>query len=393
LSGVFVSKISSVIKMPAINNVRKTAPTSTFVGGTANRMKFYNKDGDTTLNKRGWSLTRGLIEEFRDVQDWANGNRIRLIDNMQYASDATAAAAWVAADTEATTGVTVTRDTSDKLNGTSAVLFTVGSAFASATNVVKTLSGDYSNYDEDNFSHGKSYQNWLPYNYVILPYHAGQALAATDIDFIVTDKNSVTATYSLPEVDANHADIWQTHAIHFDDFTEETGFDWQNVSTITLQFNGATMGNGESITFDEIYLCKYCNGFTPAMGTLVPMVLGENNMAEGMQVKLAGNSVLPRVEIGSDGDEEVIGVLCGSGDEDDVALVQTTGVIVGELGSLTSLEVGDYVTGAASGGLTWKQSAGSGADAIGKYLTPFQDAAAQYALAWIQIGLGGAVPS
>jgi len=378
--------------MVAINQVDKKEP---YVAGVNKGAKdgrsivFHDKDGTAMTRKRTFS--RSLVDEFSGIYDRLNTNRVRVIDTMVYASDALCAAAWVGADVAATTGVIVTRDTSDKLNGASNVEFTVGSAFASATNVVKTLTADRTTYPEDRL--GRGYQNWDPYNYIIIPRHAEQALAATDIDVILTDWQDVTSVYSLPAIVANNADVWGTYAVAFSSFTDGTGFDWRYIKSMTLQFNGATMGNDEAMSIGEIVLCKYCSGFVPAMGTLVPVVLGSDSMVEGMQLKLGGASLLPIVTAGGDGDEEVVGVLCGSGDTGDVALMQIDGLIVGELGALTSLEVGDYVAGAASGGLTWTESANTGADAIGTYIVPFVDAAAQYTLVWIKLGTGGGVPS
>lgn len=369
----------------SIIDVRKDEP---FLKG--NRLKTYDSRG-TQL--KTWSLTRQLRNEFRDIHDWANGNRVRLIDSMDYDSDALAAASWVAEDTAATTGVAVTIDETNYVNGDASVLFTTGSAFSSAVSVTKTLSGDGTTYPEDKDAIEAKYQNWVPYNYIVIPHHDAEAHAATDIDVVITDWQDRTATYSLPEVDANHADKWGVHVVAFDDFTEDTGFDWYGIKSVGFEFNGATMGNGEAVSVSAIRLCKYSNGFGPAFGTLIPVELGADSVTEGMQLKLLSTDTIPVVGIGGDGDEEVIGIACGSGDTGDVILCQISGPFLCELGSLTSLEVGDYLAGAAAGGLTWTEAASTGADAIAKYLTPFVDSAAQYTLVWAILNTGGAIPS
>ncbi|RLC92124.1 MAG: hypothetical protein DRI77_13220 [Chloroflexi bacterium] len=368
-----------------ILEVRKSEPI--LVG---NRIKTYDSRNDL---QKTLSLTRQLKNEFRDIHDWANGNRVRLIDSMDYDSSALAKAAWVPADDAATNGITVEIDETNYLNGDASVKLTTGSAFASAVKVTKSLTGDASTFPEDKDAIQIKYQNWTPYNYIIVPRHAAQALAATDIDLIITDWQDRDATYSLPAIDSNHADLWGTYAVAFSSFTEDTGFDWRAIKSISFELNGGTMGNGEVISIAAIRVCKYCSGHAPAAGVLVPVELGADSVVEGMQLKLTSVDTIPVVGIGGDGDEEIIGIACGSGDTGDVILMQIAGPALVELGSLTSLEVGDYLAGAAQGGLTWTEAAGTGADACAKYIAPFVDNAAQYTLAWIMFGVGGAVPS
>ena len=343
---------------------------------------------DTTFGKMS---REAMVEKQLDkIADALNGQRTRLIDSMTYASTGLAAAAWVATDAVAGTGVTVTADTTNEVEGTACVLFTTGTdSFNADVTVRKTLSADRSTYPED--KRKKGYQDWRNYNYIGFVKFAGAASAAGDMGIIIRDINNNSATQDVPVSDANHATIHEKVDLELSEFTTSTGFDWSMVKDIAFVFKSA-MGTTEGISIDEILLYQISSGYGPAYGTFIPVILGEDSVTRGMIMQLSTIGSRIYAISADDGDEEVIGIACGDGDTDDVILMQYLGLAIAEFGVTASLEVGDGLGCSDDGGLYWSESAATCADNAARYNGPFHtgDTVAQYYLAWIELKPGGA---
>lgn len=372
-----------------------TGPTNL----TPNRPKPV-KHGDklqlpSTSTLKRQSLTNVLNYYFRELENVLNTNNVRVIDSMTYASDALAQAAWVASDAVAATGVNVTRNTVQKVYGTSSVKFTTGTgSFSSDVTVTNTLSGDPSNYDEDSDGHKKSvtYQNWDSWNYLCFIYYAGAATAAGDIDVIVTDKNDNTATYDLPAITGNYAANYQAIAIAFSDFTY-TSFDWTQVKSLAFKFT-SDMGTSEAVTIDQIVLAKFANNYGPSFGRLNRYMAANTSVARGVIAKFDTTyGLLGGMTYSADGDEELLGMVVSDTETaGDYGYVQETGMFLGRPGeNVTSWEVGDAL-GVASLN-TFANSASTNADACFRYVSPIAGSASKNSLVWIQCGFTGATPS
>lgn len=351
------------------------------------------KHGDRLKNDRypiGTTISKLLENSFEDIQDAFNGNKYRVIDSMTYASTALALAAWVPVSTSAVTGMTITRDITLFVEDTSAVLFTVGSAFAAAVKVTKTLTGDKDTYPTD----GVAYQDWSGYNYLGLFQNAVEAHAATDIDLIITDRNGNDAIIDFAAVDANHITMLNTYDVALADFTTATGFDWSGVASITLEFNGVTMGNDEAITIDQICIYKYSNGFGPVRGSMTKGLGGEASIVRGLIMKHDPTGGFSAEYVSAnDGDEEACYIACSDAGDGDELILQKDGMFIGELAVLTSLEVGDAMGCADAAGLTWTEAVNTDADSVARYIGPIKTAAAQYVQVWMQLTASGATQS
>jgi len=340
------------------------------------------------------SLAKTLEDAFADIKDVLQTNKVRVIDAMTYASDATAIAAWVASNAVATSGIAVSRNTTQYVEGTSSVLFTTGtSTYTADVTVTKTLSPDSTTYLEDGDSKGFG-QNWAPYNYLGFPYYAGEAHDAADVDIILTDADGNTATYSFPAVTTNYVTVYNYLDVAFSDFTESGAFNWERVKYIAFMFDDG-MGTSETLTVDQIAIYKFSNGHGPAHGNLIKGMLTEASVARGMLAKFDPTyGVLHGYKSANAADEEVVGIFCSDGDAGDTCFIQISGMALVEVGeSPASWEVCDGLAAGNNSGYTVVNAAATMADAFASYVCPIAGSVAQYSLAWIRIGNPGGTPS
>lgn len=334
---------------------------------------------------------RNLNKAFLDIRTGLDLNRIRSLDGMTYASTALAAAAWVASDAVAASGVTVARNAAEYVEGTSAVEFTTGTGtFASDVTVRLTLTPNKSTYVEDLDGSGHIDLRWA--NYVGFIIYADAATAATDIDIVFRDKNDHTATQSVDAQDANHCTKYQTVDLKLADFTS-TGVDWSCIKDVAFIFTSG-MGTTESVTIDDLQVYAISNGYGPCMGATMPVYFSEAGITRGAQIKHVPAGMRVNGQTANAGDEMIFGVACTNGTIGDIGLVQYDGLTLMEFGSLTSLEAGDSLACADASGLTVTEANGSQEDAWCVYNEMLHDGdtPAQYEVAWINVGRIGAVP-
>ena len=338
------------------------------------------------------TLTEALITMMEEYRDAIDTNRIRVIDTMEYASDAAAVLQWVASDAVATTGIAVTRNTSQYVVGASSVSFTTGTVgYAATVSVVKDLTRDAATYKEDRRCVG-NHQNWKPYNFLGFYHYHFEPHSVIDILVIATDKNGNTLTWSLAAITANYDDLWGYTELAFDEATD-SGVDYTNITSLTLKFDSG-MGTSEALAIDQMILYKYGNGLGPVRGRMIPAVTLDDAVTRGEFVKISNTGgQLCYVDSIAEGDQEGIGIACdtASASWEDI-MVQIDGLVLREVGeSPASWEAGDYLMG--STGLMVKNASASDDNAICTYKTPVTGSVAQYSLAWVMLNTCGATPS
>jgi len=336
----------------------------------------------------GRSLSYKMAKHYDKLISMADGNKIRVIDDMEsYTSDALAQAAWVASDAVATTGVAVTSESSTVAGGSYAITLTTGtSSFTSDVSVLRTLTAS-SSYLED----VENSQDWREYNFLGFIAYAGAATGAADIDLHVGDKFGNWATVSLGVIDSNHAQDYIPVEVKLSSMSGS--IDWSRMKYVKLVLT-SSMGTSETYTIDEMILYKYSNGYGPVNGNTIKLTAGADNLTRGMIVKVVPNGMRVFVNASADGDEEAIGILCTDGDTGDDVYVQIDGYAYQPVGEDPSgWEAGDGVACAGASGAGIAEAASTMADAFGRYIAPLAGTISQYGYALIQIGNPGATPS
>ena len=336
----------------------------------------------------GRSLSYKMAKHYDKIISMGDGNKIRVVDDMEtYTSDTLAAAAWVASDTVATTGVVVTSEGTNVAGGSYAITMTTGSSsFSSDVTVTKTLTAS-SSYLEDI----ENTQDWREFNFLGFIAYAGAATAATDIDVYVGDKFGNWASTSLGAIDSNYAQDYIPIEIKLDEMTGS--IDWSRVKYLRFVLT-STMGTSETYTVDDIIIYKYSNGYGPVLGNTIKLTSGADSLTRGMIVKAVPNGMRVFIDASGDGDEEAIGILCTDGDTGDDVYVQIDGYAYQPVGEdPSSWEAGDGLACAGASGAALANATSTMADAFCRYIAPLAGTISQYGYALIQIGNPGATPS